>query len=481
MQFITKALNAAECTEILEIQETHFVDLKSANIAPAKLTKTVSAFANTSGGEIYIGIEEFEGVSGKERLWAGFSNQEAANPVFQVLENLNPLGNNYSAEFLTVPSQNTTVLHVTIFKTQGIVRATDGKAYVRRNAQSLPVGGDEALERLRYDKGIATFEDESLPSISPKDITNSAVIIEFLIDTIPTGEPEEWLLKQRVLAEKGPTVAGILLFSDSPQAILPKRSAIKILRYQTKTDAERDFLVFDPITVEGPIYSLIYDAVDQVKQIIEGIEKIGPSGMEKINYPEEALHEILTNAVLHRDYSIASDVQVRIFDNRVEIESPGRLPGHVTVENIAKTQFARNPKIVRLVNKFKNPPNKDVGEGVNTAFEAMGKLRLRKPIIEEIDGSVVVTLRHESLASPEQLVMEYLRTESEITNSIGRDVTGIKSENSMKQVFYRLRERGQLEQSPKIPGKKPTWRKPLEETESRGSPTAGPEETVTDH
>jgi ATP-dependent DNA helicase RecG len=180
--------------------------------------------------------------------------------------------------------------------------------------------------------------------------------------------------------------------------------------------------------------------------------------MESITYPEEALHEILTNSVLHRDYSIAADVQVRVFDNRVEIESPGTLPGHVTVHNIAKTQFARNPKLVRLINKFVNPPNKDVGEGINTAFEAMGKLRLKKPEIEEREGSVVVTLRHESLASPEQMVMEYLNTADEITNSDARELTGIKSENTMKQVFYKLRDSGQLEQI-KVAGKKPAWRR----------------------
>lgn len=85
------------------------------------------------------------------------------------------------------------------------------------------------------------------------------------------------------------------------------------------------------------------------------------------------LHEIVTNAVLHRDYSIAADIQIRIFDNRVEIESPGRLPGHVTTANILREQFARNPKLVRIINKFPNPPNKDVGEGLNTAFESNGK------------------------------------------------------------------------------------------------------------
>jgi ATP-dependent DNA helicase RecG len=453
----TKRVSPENADELLQTAETHFIDLKGRQIAPAKLTKIVSALANASGGEVFVGIEEFESAEGKARAWDGFPDQESANPMFQVLEALGGLGNNFTAEFLSCDGQTGLVLHLTVFKTQEIIKASDGRAYVRRNAQSLPIGDDAAMERLRYDKGVKSFEDELL-NCDTAEITNSTASLEFMLETIPTGEPEEWMKKQRVITDGRPSVAGVLLYSDLPQAILPKRCAVKILRYQTKTDAERDFLAGDPVTVEGPIYSLIFDAVERVKTTIEGIEKAGPQGMEKVSYPEEALHEIVTNAVLHRDYNVVSDVQVRIFDNRVEIESPGRLPGHVTVSNITKTQFARNPKIVRLVNKFKNPPNKDVGEGVNTAFEAMGKLRLKPPTIEELDGSVMVTLRHESLASPEQMVMEYLKGDDEITNAIGRDLTGIKSENSMKQVFYKLRDSGQIEQI-KLPGKKPAWRK----------------------
>ena len=279
-----------------------------------------------------------------------------------------------------------------------------------------------------------------------------------MLGAVPTGEPLEWLEKQRVVSDGRPSVAAALLFSDAPQALLPKRSAVKILRYKTRDEAERDFLVDDPETIEGPIYSLIYDSVARVRELIEGIEKVGAKGMEKVSYPEEALHELLTNAILHRDYSIPSDVQVRIFDNRVEIESPGKLPGHVTIENISRTQFARNPKTVRLINKFKNPPNKDVGEGINTAFEAMEKLRLKKPQFAEVDGGVVVTLRHESLSSPEQMVKEYLASHDEITNAEARALTGIKSENTMKNVFYRLRDAGEIEQTPKVAGKKHSWR-----------------------
>lgn len=459
MDVKTTEITAQEAAELRDIAETHFNDVKSARIAPAKLTKTISAFANTSGGEIYIGIEELEDLNGRSRVWDGYADQEAANPVFQVVENLIPLGNNYLAEFFNAAGYAGLILRLTIFKTQEIIFASDGKAYIRRNAQSLPIANEAAMERLRYDKGIKSFENE-LVITHPGEITNSNTVLEFMLEMIPSAEPSVWLDKQRVLLDGRPTVAGVLLFSDLPQALLPKRSAIKILRYMTKKEAERDFLAFSPITIEGPIYTLIFEAVEKVKSIIEGIEKAGPGGMEKIRYPEEAVHEILTNAVLHRDYNVAADVQVRIFDNRVEIESPGRLPGHVTVQNITKTQFARNPKLIRLVNKFPDPPNKDVGEGLNTAFEAMGKLRLKPPVIQEAEGTVIVTLNHESLASPEQVVLEYLESEPEITNAVGRELTGIKSENSMKQVFYKLRDAGALEQTPKVKGKKPSWRRP---------------------
>ena len=89
----------------------------------------------------------------------------------------------------------------------------------------------------------------------------------------------------------------------------------------------------------------------------------------------------------------------------------------------------------------------------------MGKLRLKPPIIEERESSVVVVLRHESLGSPEELVMGYLANNAEISNSIGRELTGIKSENTMKNVFYRLRDAGQVEQVPGRVLAKSAWRR----------------------
>lgn len=459
MDVVVKELSKDEVERLLDTDESHFLDFKAIEVSPQSVSKNVSAFANASGGELFIGIDDKMGPNGEEREWRGYPNQEAANALIQTIHELSPLGNHYEATFLSSPTHPGLVLAVTVFKTREIVTASNGTAYVRKGAQKLPVKDDDAIQALKYNKGIISFENE-LTDAEEDLITNSETVIDFLIHVVPTAEPEVWVKKQRLLREGRPTVAGVMLLADEPQAILPKRSAIKIFRYKTTEEGERDALVFDPLTIEGPVVELIYSAVDKSKEIVEEIEKLGPSGLEKVTYPEAALHEIVTNAVLHRDYSIAADCQIRIYDNRLEIESPGRLPGHITRGNILNEQFARNPAIVRIANKFPNAPNKDVGEGLNTAFESMEKLRLKEPEIMDAENSVVVILRHESLGSPEQLVMDYLETHEEITNSIGRELTAIKSENTMKEVFYRLRDRGLLEQVPGKRGSSSAWQKP---------------------
>ena len=454
-----KKISAEDAENIKSLDEGHFLDLKSKEIRPAKLTETISAFANTSAGEIYVGIEENDILTLKDRTWNGFDDAEEANGLFQTIEKLSPLGNHYRAIFYHTDTEKGLVLHLTIYKTNEIIYASNKKAYIRRGAQKLPIDSELALKRLKYDKGITTFEDDLL-NIPKEFITNSEVTLGFMIDVVPMSEPESWLKNQLVLIDGKPTVAGSLLFAEEPQAILPKRSAIKLYRYHTADfEGERDTLAFDPITIEGNIYALIRDAKNKVKEIVEGIQKLGIEGLEKIEYPEEALQEIITNAVIHRDYSIPKDIHIRIFDNRVEIESPGRFPGHITLANILEDQSARNPKIIRLINKFPNPPNKDVGEGLKTAFEAMNKLRLKQPEINEAEASVIVVLKHESLASPEQMVMEYLESHEAISNAIARQLTGIRSENSMKDVFYRLRDRSEIEPVPGKSGRSSAWQK----------------------
>lgn len=432
-----------ECSDefaqkIMSIEECHFSDLKSIDVAPSKLTQTICALANADGGEVYIGIED------APRRWRGFENVEDANGHIQAFERLFPFGHGFDYEFLFCKGWSGFVLRVEVAKSPDIMRASNGKVYLRRSAQNLPQEDSSSLERLKRNKGMVSFETEKV-NVSTEIICESDVIATFTTYAVPGVVPEKWLKKQQLIKDDRPTVAGVLLFSDEPQALLPKRSGIKIYRYQTKEEGQRATLVYNPKTIEGSLVDIIYSAVEETVRQIEEIKIMTESGLTRVRYPKEALHEIITNAVLHRDYSVPDDVHIRIFENRVEVQSPGLLPAHITPDNILEERFSRNGVIVRIVNKFPNPPNKDVGEGLNTAFEAMKTMRLVAPVIEQSGMNVVVTLRHETLGSPESIIMEYLNNNEYIANKQAREITNIGSENAIKHTLRRMVDAGMIE------------------------------------
>lgn len=450
MSMLTSIISEVQVEKVLALTEGQFGDLKGKAILPASLTKTISAFANSDGGDLYIGIDEDINTEGKKiRLWNGFADIEAANAHLQVFENLFPLGTDYQYEFLASDTKPGLVLHVLVNKIRGIVKASNGIPYLRRGAQNLPQDTADKLKRLEYTKGVTSFENEILRDAPIETITKSETVAGFISEVVPTTEPEKWLKKQLLIREEAPTVAGALLFADEPQILLPKRSGVKIYRYKT-SDKEgfRDVLAFTPRTIEGSIYSQIKDAVQLTVDLVEDIPRLGDASLEAIHYPRETLHEIITNAAIHRDYSIPDDVHIRIFDNRIEIQSPGELPGHMTVENILEERFARNGSVVRILNKFPNPPNQDVGEGLNTAFRAMHSLGLKSPVIEEKDNSVLVTIKHEMLASAEEVIMDYLEKYVSINNSTAREICHIARDYRVKIIFGRMVQAGLIEQVP---------------------------------
>lgn len=443
MDIITIPLVDVE--KLLCRDEGHFLDYKSKDIAPARLTKTVSAFGNADGGEILLGISENRGA----RNWIGFENIEQANAHIQLINQILPLGQGAKVQPIICDDLPGVILQIEVEKNREIIAASDGTIYVRRGAQNLSVGDGEPIERLRLSKGITSFETQTVKA-SEDVVTNSIETIEFMLEIVPHQEPEKWLRKQNLVIDNIPTVAGVLLFAEEPQALLPKRCGVKVYRYRTSEDeGTREALEGTPGTVEGCLYRQIYASVSSTKKIIEAVRRMTPAGLIEVEYPEETLHEIITNALLHRDYSIPDDVHIRVYDNRVEVESPGKLPGHITPQNILDERFSRNGNLVRIINKFPNPPNKDVGEGLNTAFRAMQQLRLRQPEIIQGENSVLVTIRHEQLASPEQLIMGYLDTHDTISNGVAREICVIREDWRIRSLFGRLVDAGMIE---KVPG-----------------------------
>lgn len=277
--------------------ETHFYDRKSADLQPSRLTKSLSAFANADGGELLIGVED-------NGAWRGRASTEAFNGHIQALETFFPYGTDFDYEFLQHPTDETVVLRITVLKTGDIRKAHDGKVYVRRGAQCLPVDTPDALEKLRKRKGLSTHEVATV-AYPVAEISNSLVVLEFMLSVIPNSEPVSWLSKQRLIADGLPTVAGTVLFHDEPQVHLPKAS-VKLYRYtSTEVQGTREQLAFDPVSIEGCLYRVIHEAVERTVAEVETIPVLDEaSGLKSISYPPEALHEIITNAVLHRDYSL---------------------------------------------------------------------------------------------------------------------------------------------------------------------------------
>ncbi|HEY2936591.1 MAG TPA: RNA-binding domain-containing protein [Gaiellaceae bacterium] len=218
---------ASEVARLVAIEEGHFADAKAIEIAPAKLTRSLSALANADGGDIYVGLDQDK--RAKTFAWRGFPDVEAANGHLQAFEQTFPLDGFVEYQFIRDASapEKGLILKASILKTPDIRTASDGGVYVRRGAQNLPVTGVEEKRRLEYAKGIRSFE--TYPVDVPLEVvTNSETIIGFMLDVVPTGEPEPWLRKQLLIREDKPTVAAMLVFADEPQVGLPKQSTIKV-------------------------------------------------------------------------------------------------------------------------------------------------------------------------------------------------------------------------------------------------------------
>lgn len=145
----TRLISIEQRDRLLNLEENHFYDLKSKEIEPKKLTRTISAFANADGGDIYIGIDEVKNADNEivSREWNGFHRIEDANGHIQILTDLFPIGTLFTYEFLEADEYTGFVLHINVNKNNEIVKASNSKVYVRKSAQNIPVSTTEELRR----------------------------------------------------------------------------------------------------------------------------------------------------------------------------------------------------------------------------------------------------------------------------------------------------------------------------------------------
>lgn len=427
-------------------QESHFYDRKAKEIDGKKIQKISVAFANSDGGDFIVGIKDDKDEPNPSNRWSGATNKEYFNKVFQNILEIKPTIP-YTPTFLFDPITKTYALLITIEKSEKVHSTADNSVYIRTSAQSIPLKEPRLIQELSFAKGESSFEDLVYKEALAEDIFESFEIKRFLNDYSPQSDPIDFTVNQNLVDRTSyePKIAGLLLFNDNPVNLLPRKCGIKITRYDTSEHTpEREHLK-EQINIEGSLFEQIHKTSAAVEIIMSNVKIWTPQGLEHVKYPPETLWEILVNAVIHRDYSISDDIHILIYNNRIEINSPGKLPGYVTLNNILEARYSRNSKIVRTLNRYKNPPNKDMGEGLNTAFQKMKEWRLKDPIIV-VDGNYVkVTIAHISLATPEESILEYLNNNALIKNREARALTGIKSENVMKIVFYKLRDNNLIE------------------------------------
>ena len=457
----------------LETQEWQTFECKRAAIKPADLLETIIAFVNTDGGFIVLGLED-PNKALKEKRLIGVS--ENADNVSDILKNISkevdpPLQswNKFELEITNTQGQPDTLVVLNVKKSNDVHSLKRGDTYVRRGHQNVKIGAPEIM-RLKYEKGEAKYESED-SNISTLEDLDPELLQTYKRDTSSENEDDWQFLKDNGLAiragdEYHLAKAAGLLFGKNPSVLLQSKCAIKITHYYgiKPSYSGKPNFVTRPLTIEGPLIRQIEKVIQYFRDIVrQSPPKLtGATFSPTFLIPEWAFQEAITNAVIHRNYSLQDDIQVRFFDDRVEIESPGTYPAHITVENIRSERFARNPIITRTLNRFRESPNLDIGEGVDRMFKIMKEKNLYEPLYYPPTlkpNSVVLFLLNVQKIQYWDTVSNYLDKNYRITNKVSREITGLTDMLRMSKLLRKWVDQGLLERAGLTP-KTTYYRKP---------------------
>ena len=219
-------------------------------------------------------------------------------------------------------------------------------------------------------------------------------------DKIDYGKsPLEYLKENRgFIKEKDGEIqintAAILLFRKNPQNFFT-RARISFIRYEgTEEKFGTEMNVIKDVIFEGTLLNMINEAIVYLDTQVKENTYLGPDGtfVTDEEYPKFVRQELIVNAVTHRAYSITgTDIQIKMFDDHIVVESPGKLPGLVRADNIRFTHFSRNPKIAEFLKNYKFV--KEFGEGVNRMCNELEQAviynsKVGKTIIEKTADSL---------------------------------------------------------------------------------------------
>ncbi len=292
------------------------------------------------------------------------------------------------------------ILLIEVHPSELLHRNHKGEVFQRFGDQSRRLRDEESRE-LAFDKGERPFDGQLAPDARIDEL-DSTLLNQFS-DAVGTGSDYLRALRVRGMLlgqgeAGGLTWAAVLLFGSQPQSMLPG-AVIRFVRYDGSRaeSGTRLNIIFDR-RVEGPlpqqILSMQQLLTNQLREISKLDDKTGRFTTQ-LELPRFAWLEAIVNAAAHRSYSAQGDhIRVSLFDDRLEVESPGRLPGPVRIDNIRKTRFSRNPRISRALSDLGIV--KELNEGVNRMFEEMELAGLPEPLLQQTESGFKVTLFNRS-------------------------------------------------------------------------------------
>ena len=452
---------------LLAIPEGQWFDRKSARVASRQLAEALVAFANAEGGTVVVGLHKNQ-VEGVESVGSA-KLSEWQQTALDFTQPAVPC----SSKLIECRRADDSPDHLLVIKIEASqqVHATNrDEVFLRVGDETRRLSFDQRRELL-YDKGQASFEATPLGEATLSDLDSG--LLTSYAEALNHPDPERMLHARGLITRAGQvTTAAVLLFGVHPQHWLPE-ACVRVLRYrgaERGTGARQNLL--DDIRVEGPIPQQLGEARQVIFDLLPARRALADTGrFEPVPLvPEDAWLEGLVNAVIHRSYNISGDhIRVDIFDDRIEIESPGRFPGLVDPSDPRDvTRFARNPRIARVCADLRF--GQELGEGIRRIFDEMSLAGLADPDYTQTSGSVRLTLSFQAVDRElEQRLPEGARDILRVTRDAERVSTGdvMKATGESRPVVLRhlraLQDEGLIDwvgQSPKDP--RAYWKRRVE-------------------
>ena len=373
--------------QICTMTESPLFDRKSARIDAKTLAIHLIAFANADGGVIAVGVEDDGTITGID----GY--QEHINELLRVPFDYCKPSVQIETELLACTNRDGEpdyILLIEVLQSNELHANQADDVFFRVGDKSKKLNFDERLQ-LMYAKGTRYFEDTPVPDAAMEDIDIGFVkaYLDFVREyTQKLGyrkSPEEYLRENKeFISTKGGkeevSTAAMLLFGKNPKHYFP-RARIRFVRYEgTEAKVGAEMNVIKDVVFEGRVLQVIEKALEFVRSQIKERTYLGADTrfVTEPEYPEFAWKELIVNAVAHRDYSIkGTDIQIKMFDDRLTVESPGTLPGIVRLNNMRHVHFSRNPKIAQFLHEYEYV--QEFGEGVDRLYEVMETAGLPQP------------------------------------------------------------------------------------------------------